>query len=77
MKKILLTAIIALTMATAGARDYNFNEMTYTPKATEFLLNTNDNAQGVTLRIYDTGKDGKVLKKVEMMMEFQLSYFKS
>ena len=66
MKKILLTAIIALTMATAGARDYNFNEMTYTPKATEFLLNTNDDAQGVTLRIYDAGKDGKMLKKVEM-----------
>lgn len=53
-------------MATAGARDYNFNEMTYSPKATEFLLNTNDDAQGVTLRIYDAGKDGKVLKKVEM-----------
>ncbi len=66
MKKILLTAIIALTMATAGARDYNFNEMTYTPKATEFLLNTNDDAQGVTLRIYDAGKDGNMLKKVEM-----------
>ena len=53
-------------MATASARDYNFNEMTYSPRATEFLLNTNDDAQGVTLRIYDAGKDGKVLKKVEM-----------
>ena len=53
-------------MATASARDYNFNEMTYSPKATEFLLNTNDDAQGVTLRIYDAGKDGKMLKKVEM-----------
>ncbi|MBP5688633.1 MAG: type I pullulanase [Muribaculaceae bacterium] len=66
MKKILLTAIIALTMATAGARDYNFNEMTYTPKATEFFLNTNDDAQAVTVRIYDSGKDGNMLKKIDL-----------
>ena len=73
MKRILLTAIIALTMATAGARDYNFNEMTYTPKATEFLLNTNDDAQAVTLRIYDNGIDGKMLKKVEMKRDKKIA----
>ena len=66
MKKILLTVIIALTMATAGARDYNFNEMTYTPKATTFFLNTNDDAQAVTVRIYDAGKDGNMLKKIDL-----------
>lgn len=66
MKKTIITAIIALTMATVSARDYNFNEMTYTPKATTFLLNTNDDAQAVTVRIYDAGKDGKVLKMVDM-----------
>ena len=53
-------------MATAGARNYNFNEMTYSPKATTFFLNTNDDAQAVTLSIYDAGIDGKVLKKVEL-----------
>lgn len=53
-------------MATASARDYNFNEMTYSPKATTFFLNTNDDAQAVTLSIYDAGIDGKVLKKVEL-----------
>ncbi len=66
MKKILLTVIIALTMATAGARDYNFNEMTYTSKATTFFLNTNDDAQAVTVRIYDAGKDGNMLKKIDL-----------
>ena len=44
-------------MATAGARDYSFNEMTYTPKATTFFLNTNDDAQAVTVRIYDAGQE--------------------
>lgn len=53
-------------MATAGARDYNFNEMTYTPKATTFMLNTNDDAQAVTVRIYDAGKDGNMLKKIDL-----------
>ena len=66
MKKILLTVIIALTMVTASARDYNFNEMTYTPKATTFFLNTNDDAQAVTVRIYDAGKDGNMLKKIDL-----------
>ncbi|MBR2145932.1 MAG: type I pullulanase, partial [Muribaculaceae bacterium] len=73
MKKILLTAIIALTMATAGARDYNFNEMTYTPKATQFLLNTNDDAQEVVLRIYDAGKDGNMIKKVNMKRDKKIA----
>ena len=53
-------------MATAAARDYNFNEMTYTPKATTFFLNTNDDAQAVTVRIYDAGKDGNMLKKINL-----------
>ena len=66
MKKTLITAIIALTMATAGARDYNFNEMTYTPKATTFFLNTNDDAQAVTVRIYDAGKGGNMLKNIDL-----------
>ena len=53
-------------MATAGARDYSFNEMTYTPKATTFFLNTNDDAQAVTVRIYDAGRDGNMLKKIDL-----------
>ena len=53
-------------MATAGARDYSFNEMTYTPKATTFFLNTNDDAQAVTVRIYDAGSDGNMLKKIDL-----------
>ena len=60
-------------MATAGARDYNFNEMTYTPKATQFLLNTNDDAQEVVLRIYDAGKDGNMIKKVNMKRDKKIA----
>lgn len=61
-----MTALLALTIAAVGAKEYNFNEMTYSPKATAFFLNTNDDAQAVTLRIYDAGTGGKVLKKVDM-----------
>ena len=61
-----MAAIISLSIANAGAREYNFNEMTYTPKATTFFLNTNDDAEAVTVRIYDAGKDGNLLKKVDL-----------
>jgi len=61
-----MTALLALTIVAAGAREYNFNEMTYSPKATNFFLNTNDDAQAVTVRIYDAGAGGKMLKMVEM-----------
>ena len=66
MKKVIMAAIISLSIANAGAREYNFNEMTYTPKATTFFLNTNDDAEAVTVRIYDAGKDGNLLKKVDL-----------
>lgn len=61
-----MAAIISLSIANAGAREYNFNEMIYTPKATTFFLNTNDDAEAVTVRIYDAGKDGNLLKKVDL-----------
>ena len=61
-----MAAIISLSIANAGAREYNFNEMTYTPKATTFFLNTNNDAEAVTVRIYDAGKDGNLLKKVDL-----------
>ena len=66
MKKIIMTSLLAMSMALAGAQPFDFNEMTYSPRATRFHLNTRADAQGVTLRIYDSGTDGKVVKKVEM-----------
>lgn len=59
---------MAVMMATGAmtAQAFDFNEMTYTPASTSFLLNTNDDAQAVTVRIYNQGDGGKAVKTLHL-----------
>ena len=57
-----------LTMAATAmqAQDFRFDEMVYTPEATTFQLFAPDDAKIVTVRIYQDGIGGKVVKTVKM-----------
>ena len=66
LKHIAMACILTASAAVAGAHDFEFNEMAYTPQATHFFLNTNHDAQAVTLRLYNEGLGGKAFKTVAM-----------
>ncbi|MBR1935431.1 MAG: type I pullulanase [Muribaculaceae bacterium] len=66
MKKLMACAI-ALSMALPmAAHSTEFNEMIYNRESTSFMLNTLDDAQAVTVRIYNQGAGGKAVKTLNL-----------
>ena len=67
MRKIAMAVVVALGASLAAmAHSIEFHEMMYNPASTSFMLNTLDNAQAVTLRLYTQGLGGKAVKTVSM-----------
>ena len=64
LKHLAMACMVA--MGCAAAHAFNFDEMIYTPQATTFRLNTNADAQAVTVHIYNAGVGGKSVKAVQL-----------
>ncbi|MDD7274011.1 MAG: type I pullulanase [Prevotella sp.] len=62
-KHYLVASFCALLMAQNGYSQEVFNEVSYSPKATTFKLNAPTKP---TIRLYEAGLGGKVVKKVKM-----------
>ena len=72
MKKLIFAGLLSLLFPRSAATQpsfppvSSFQEMTYTPEKTQFSLFAPNDAQRVTLRIYQDGLGGKALKTVKM-----------
>ena len=66
IKRLLLIMLTTIFTTAVQSQDFNFDEVTYTPEATTFKLFAPNDAKKVTVRIYNQGKDGKVVKTVKM-----------
>ena len=62
----LILAILMIVTTAAGAQDFDFNEMAYTPDQTTFRLFAPAKTKVVKVRIYNQGLGGKAVKTVCM-----------
>ncbi len=66
MKQLVVATMLTMAATAMQAQDFRFDEMVYTPEATTFQLFAPDDAKIVTVRIYQDGIGGKVVKTVKM-----------